>query len=118
MTIENFFFSFRHPNVTISYWLDQPYVPRPSLSQNLIAEAAVIGGGMTGVALALSLLARGIHVVLIEANTMAGGRNRTKRRVRHQCVGGKELAVEGKDEIHRLCRNDRPMRPSPALAEL
>ena len=59
--------------MTTSYWLDQPYIPRPALSHNLNVDAAVVGAGMTGVALALSLRARRMRVALIEANTVAGG---------------------------------------------
>ena len=59
--------------MTVSCWLDQPYTPRPSLSQRLSADAAVIGAGMTGVALALYLHEAGLQVLLIDAHTVAGG---------------------------------------------
>ena len=59
--------------MTSSYWLERPYTPRPPLSQHLIADAVVIGAGMTGVAQAWFLHRAGMRVLLIEAHTVAGG---------------------------------------------
>ncbi|WP_375202581.1 NAD(P)/FAD-dependent oxidoreductase [Hyphococcus sp.] len=51
---------------------------RPALNDHLEADVAIVGGGFTGVASALSLAERGYSVVLLEANRIgwgASGRN-------------------------------------------
>jgi gamma-glutamylputrescine oxidase len=59
--------------VTTSYWLDEPYTPRPALSGEATADVAVLGGGLTGVAAAYFLAARGSKVALVERDVLASG---------------------------------------------
>jgi glycine/D-amino acid oxidase-like deaminating enzyme len=58
-------------------WLDRfPKSRRPSfprLRGNQTARVAIVGGGLTGTACALSFAAAGIDVVLLEAETLGGG---------------------------------------------
>lgn len=57
----------------IPYWLDIPYEPRPSLSQDIKADVVVIGGGITGVSTAYHCAKQGLKTVLIEKDTIASG---------------------------------------------
>ena len=45
----------------------------PRLSEHLLADVAVIGGGMAGLLTAFSLHRAGLRVVLLEENRLAGG---------------------------------------------
>ncbi len=56
-----------------SYWLDIPYIPRPSLHESLDVDVVVIGGGITGVSAAYHAVRAGFSTVLIESNTIASG---------------------------------------------
>jgi glycine/D-amino acid oxidase-like deaminating enzyme len=59
-----------------SYWLDRATrVPRarPALHRNLEADVAVVGGGVTGCAVAYFLAQSGAKVVLLEANRIGRG---------------------------------------------
>ena len=47
--------------------------PYPPLRENLIADVAVIGGGMAGILTAHALHRAGLRVVLLEENRLAGG---------------------------------------------
>jgi glycine/D-amino acid oxidase-like deaminating enzyme len=59
-----------------SYWLDRAsHVPRPraALRSNLDADVAVVGGGITGCAVACLLARSGATVVLLEAHRIGRG---------------------------------------------
>jgi gamma-glutamylputrescine oxidase len=58
---------------TTSYWLDEPAEPLESRRYTGRAEVAVIGGGVTGCACALTLAERGVRVRVHEAREIAGG---------------------------------------------
>ena len=58
---------------TVPFWQDRPYAPRPALNGDVRCEVCVIGGGIGGVATAHHLAERGIHSILLEAATVAGG---------------------------------------------
>jgi gamma-glutamylputrescine oxidase len=58
---------------TTPFWLDEPYVPRASLADEVEVEACVIGGGVGGLSCARRLAERGIETILLEAGTVAGG---------------------------------------------
>jgi len=56
------------------YHIKAPSVPaRPALARSIRAETAIIGGGLAGLATALSLAERGRTSVLIEARTIGAG---------------------------------------------
>ncbi|MDB5188803.1 MAG: glycine/D-amino acid oxidase [Candidatus Nomurabacteria bacterium] len=57
----------------ISYWLDIPYTPRPSLSADITTDVIIIGGGITGVSTAYHCAKQGLRTVLIEKDTIASG---------------------------------------------
>jgi gamma-glutamylputrescine oxidase len=59
--------------VTTSYWLDEPYEPRPPLTGDVDADACVIGAGVGGLSCARALAQRGAEVVVVERGTVAGG---------------------------------------------
>ena len=59
--------------MTTSFWLDEPYQPRPALDGDLDAEACVIGAGVGGLSCARSLAQRGVETVVLERATVAGG---------------------------------------------
>jgi gamma-glutamylputrescine oxidase len=59
--------------MTTPYWLDEPYSPRPSLEGAVSAEIAVVGGGLTGIAAAHFLAARGCKVAVVERGDLASG---------------------------------------------
>ncbi|MGN1347249.1 MAG: FAD-dependent oxidoreductase [Eubacteriales bacterium] len=51
----------------------------PALTEPLTCDAAVIGGGLTGVLCAYALAARGLSVALFEEKTIAHGESKTAR---------------------------------------
>ena len=59
--------------VTIPFWLDEAYASRAPLSGEASADVAVLGGGLTGVAAACFLAARGCRVALLERDVLASG---------------------------------------------
>lgn len=59
--------------MTASYWLDEPYDPRPDLDGDVTADVCVIGGGVAGLATTWHLLDRGFRPVLVEACEVAAG---------------------------------------------
>jgi glycine/D-amino acid oxidase-like deaminating enzyme len=59
--------------MSLSWWLDAPYRPRPPLDADLAADVAVVGGGFTGAAAAAFLAREGQRVVLLEDGVLAGG---------------------------------------------
>lgn len=58
---------------TTSFWLDEPYEPRPPLAGDAEVEACVIGAGVAGLSCARSLAQRGVETVVLERDTVAGG---------------------------------------------
>jgi gamma-glutamylputrescine oxidase len=58
---------------TVSYWLDEPAEPLPRVVVDGDADVAVVGGGITGCACALTLARAGKRVRLFEAREIAGG---------------------------------------------
>lgn len=58
---------------TFSGWVDPPADVRPPLTENLVCDVAVIGGGINGMSTALRLAQRGQDVVLIEAKFCGHG---------------------------------------------
>ncbi|MBI3858551.1 MAG: FAD-binding oxidoreductase [Planctomycetes bacterium] len=59
--------------MTTPFWLDEPYEPRGPLAGDATADVAVLGGGLTGVAAAYFLAARGCRVVLVERDVLGSG---------------------------------------------
>jgi glycine/D-amino acid oxidase-like deaminating enzyme len=65
-----------HPviSTTLPLWQDQPsYRPRAPLTEDVRADVCVIGGGWGGLSAAWHCADRGLDVVLLEAETVAGG---------------------------------------------
>jgi gamma-glutamylputrescine oxidase len=58
---------------TVSYWLEEPREPLPTVRLDGPADIAVIGGGVTGCSCALMLAEAGLRVRLFEAREIAGG---------------------------------------------
>jgi glycine/D-amino acid oxidase-like deaminating enzyme len=58
---------------TTSYWLSEPREPLPVARLGSQADVAVVGGGVTGCACALTLAEAGLKVRLYEAREIAGG---------------------------------------------
>jgi gamma-glutamylputrescine oxidase len=58
---------------TLSYWLDEPYEPRPALAGDVEVEACVIGAGVGGLACARRLAEKGVETLVLERDTVAGG---------------------------------------------
>jgi glycine/D-amino acid oxidase-like deaminating enzyme len=58
---------------TTSYWLSEPREPLPVARLDSQADVAVVGGGVTGCACALTLAEAGLKVRLYEAREIAGG---------------------------------------------
>jgi gamma-glutamylputrescine oxidase len=59
--------------VTTPFWLDEPYEPRPALTEEISADACVIGAGVAGLSCARALAQRGVETVVLERDTVAGG---------------------------------------------
>jgi gamma-glutamylputrescine oxidase len=57
----------------LSFWLDEPYEPRPPLTGDVEVEACVIGAGVAGLACARRLAEHGIETLVLERETVAGG---------------------------------------------
>jgi gamma-glutamylputrescine oxidase len=61
-------------STTLPLWQDRPsYRPRAALAGTVSADVCVIGGGMGGLSVAWHGAERGLDVVLLEAETVAGG---------------------------------------------
>ena len=61
-----------------SFWWSDPPAPFPILHEDLDADVLIVGGGVTGVTLAWTLVEQGATVVLLDAGAIAGsasGRN-------------------------------------------
>ncbi len=59
--------------MTRSFWLDEPYEPRPPLAGDVEVEACVIGAGVGGLSCARRLAQRGIETIVLERDTVAAG---------------------------------------------
>lgn len=57
----------------LSYWLDVPYDPRPSLETDISVDVVVIGGGITGISVAYHCVKAGFKTALIEKNVIGSG---------------------------------------------
>jgi gamma-glutamylputrescine oxidase len=60
-------------SATTPFWLDEPYEPRASLVGDVSADVCVIGAGVAGLSCARALAERGVEVVVLERDTVAGG---------------------------------------------
>jgi gamma-glutamylputrescine oxidase len=58
---------------TTSYWLAEPAEPLPPARVDGPADAAIVGGGITGCSCALALAEAGLKVQLFETREIAGG---------------------------------------------
>src|SRR5262245_15842862 len=58
---------------TVSYWLDEPADPPPSVELDGRVDVAVVGGGITGCSCALALAQAGVKVRLFDGREIAGG---------------------------------------------
>src|SRR5262245_51737118 len=58
---------------TVSYWLDEPADPPPSVELDGRVDVAVVGGGITGCSCALALAQAGVTVRLFDGREIAGG---------------------------------------------
>jgi gamma-glutamylputrescine oxidase len=58
---------------TVSYWLEEPRAPLPTVRLDGPADVAVVGGGITGCSCVLALAEAGLRVRLFEAREIAGG---------------------------------------------
>jgi len=56
-----------------SFWQDMPYRPRSKLKNNIRADVAIVGGGITGISAAYHLAKAGFSCVLVEKDVIAGG---------------------------------------------
>src|SRR3954468_661492 len=57
-----------------SWWMQsEPPQPRSALAGDVDVDGAVVGGGLTGIATAAELRARGVEVALLEADRLASG---------------------------------------------
>ncbi|WP_036745493.1 FAD-dependent oxidoreductase [Paenibacillus sp. UNC451MF] len=62
------------PQFPDSYWLRSTNIPQfPKLTENLQADVAVIGGGITGITTAYLLAKRGVKVAVLNAGRILGG---------------------------------------------
>jgi gamma-glutamylputrescine oxidase len=59
--------------VTPSFWLDEPYAPRPALEGDASTDVAILGGGVTGVTASYFLAGRGCKVAVVEKEGIAAG---------------------------------------------
>src|SRR3990172_5257981 len=57
----------------LSFWQDVPYRPRSKLRNNIHADVAIVGGGITGVSAAYHLAKKGFKCVLVEKDVIASG---------------------------------------------
>jgi gamma-glutamylputrescine oxidase len=58
---------------TTPFWLDEPYEPSAPLTGDVEVEACVIGAGVGGLSCARALAERGVEVIVLERDTVAGG---------------------------------------------
>ena len=59
--------------MTVPFWLDDSYVPRPPLDSDTSCDISILGGGLTGSAAAWFLAGRGYKVALLDRGPIAAG---------------------------------------------
>lgn len=57
----------------ISHWMNEVVRTQPALEEDILPDVAIIGGGFTGLSVALALSARGYSVAVLEANLIGSG---------------------------------------------
>ncbi len=59
--------------MSTSFWLDEPYAPRPPLAGTVRTDVAILGGGLTGAAAAWYLRERGVQAAVVDRGPLAAG---------------------------------------------
>ena len=59
--------------MSTSFWLDEPYAPRPPLDGTQRTDVAILGGGLTGAAAAWYLRERGVAAAVVDRGPLAAG---------------------------------------------
>ena len=87
-----------------------------SLSRQAVYDLAVIGGGATGLGVALDAALRGFSVVLLESNDFAGGTSSRSTKLLH---GGVRYLAQGNLSLVReaLAERGTVLRIAPHLAQ-
>ncbi|WP_134323988.1 glycerol-3-phosphate dehydrogenase/oxidase [Cumulibacter soli] len=92
------------------------------LADGQAVDLLVVGGGITGVGIALDAASRGLSVALLERTDLAGGTSQSSSRVihggtRYLATGGLGIAYESASERAALMRRIAPhlVRPLPML---
>ncbi|WP_157122063.1 FAD-dependent oxidoreductase, partial [Nocardia miyunensis] len=96
-----------------------------ALGDGGVVDVLVIGGGVTGVGVALDAASRGLRTVLVEARDLAFGTSRWSSKLvhgglRYLAGGGVGIAYESAVERHILLTSTAPhlTRPIPQLVPL
>ncbi len=87
-----------------------------SLSRECVYDLAVVGGGATGLGVALDAALRGFSVVLLESNDFAGGTSSRSTKLLH---GGVRYLAQGNLALVREALAERAtvLRIAPHLAQ-
>jgi glycine/D-amino acid oxidase-like deaminating enzyme/nitrite reductase/ring-hydroxylating ferredoxin subunit len=71
---ENYEFNISMPQFPEPYWRDSATVPSfPQLTEEIKADVAIVGGGISGITTAYLLVKEGLKVVLIDAGNILNG---------------------------------------------
>ncbi len=94
-----------------SIWEKTTELPcHPSLEKDIWAEAAVIGGGMTGILTALLLEQKGVETVLLEADRVGSGqtcRTTAKITLQHNLIYDRLIRTFGKKRAKQYADANR-----------